>query len=220
MATKKRKDSPEIPADKIQVTFGGTDAIKIVKGEWKDIFDLKTGRAEPEDLSDVLPVQMGLHTESFNIQWFEKRTGLEVTNSQKVYKNEDIEFLHATVDGIIHKEEAIFEAKHVSPFSAKDVVDRYYPQLQHYMLVTGLKKTYLSVLIGNTQHKIYQIDADIEFIHRLLYAITHMWAYVQADVQPPDYVDFDSFTKQKEKINGLSEAVTISIPSWLQGSIN
>ena len=220
METKKRKDSPEIPADKIQVTFGGTDAIKIVKGEWKDIFDLKTGRAEPEDLSDVLPVQMGLHTESFNIQWFEKRTGLEVTNSQKVYKNEDIEFLHATVDGIIHKEEAIFEAKHVSPFSAKDVVDRYYPQLQHYMLVTGLKKTYLSVLIGNTQHKIYQIDADIEFIHRLLYAITHMWAYVQADVQPPDYVDFDSFTKQKEKINGLSEAVTISIPSWLQGSIN
>ena len=220
MATKKRKDSPEIPADKIQVTFGGTDAIKIVKGEWKDIFDLKTGRAEPEDLSDVLPVQMGLHTESFNIQWFEKQTGFKVTNNNNVYKNLDVEFLHATVDGIIESEEAIFEAKHVSPFSAKDVVDRYYPQLQHYMLVTGLKKTYLSVLIGNTQHKIYQIDADIEFIHRLLYAITHMWAYVQADVQPPDYVDFDSFTKQKEKINGLSEAVTISIPSWLQGSIN
>jgi len=220
MANTKRKNQREIPADKIQVTFGGTDAIKIVKGEWKDIWLLKTNRAEREDLSNVLPVQMGLHTEPFNIDWFEKRTGLEVTNNNKVYKNEDVEFLHATVDGIIDEKQAIFEAKHVSPFSAKDVIDRYYPQLQHYMLVTGLRKAYLSVLIGNLQHKIYEIDADIEFIHKLLYAETHLWAYVQADVQPPDYVDFEAFTQQKEKINGLSEEVIISIPSWLQGSVN
>jgi len=220
MATKKGKNQTEIPADKIEVTFGGTDAIKIVKGEWKDIWEIKTGRCEPEDLSDVLPVQMGIHTEPFNIQWFEKQTGLRVDHNNKVFKNPDIEFLHATVDGEIVKEKAIFEAKHVSPFSAKDVVDRYYPQLQHYMLVTGYKKAYLSVLIGNLQHKIYCVEADIDFIHRLLYAITHLWAYVQSDVQPPDYVDFDSFTKNKEKINGLSEAVTISLPSWLQGSIN
>jgi predicted phage-related endonuclease len=220
MANTKRKNQREIPADKIQVTFGGTDAIKIVKGEWKDIWLLKTNRAEREDLSNVLPVQMGLHTEPFNIDWFQKRTGLEVTNNNKVYKNEDVEFLHATVDGIIDEKQAIFEAKHVSPFSAKDVIDRYYPQLQHYMLVTGLRKAYLSVLIGNLQHKVYEIDADIEFIHKLLYAETHLWAYVQADVQPPDYVDFEAFTQQKEKINGLSEEVIISIPSWLQGSVN
>lgn len=220
MANTKRKNQREIPADKIQVTFGGTDAIKIVKGEWKDIWLSKTNRAEREDLSNVLPVQMGLHTEPFNIDWFQKRTGLEVTNNNKVYKNEDVEFLHATVDGIIDEKQAIFEAKHVSPFSAKDVIDRYYPQLQHYMLVTGLRKAYLSVLIGNLQHKVYEIDADIEFIHKLLYAETHLWAYVQADVQPPDYVDFEAFTQQKEKINGLSEEVIISIPSWLQGSVN
>ena len=220
MATKKRKESPEIPADKIEVSFGGTDAIKIVEGNWKDIWLIKTGRSEKEDLSNVLPVQMGIHTESFNIDWFEKQTGFEVTNNNKIYKNPDVEFLHATVDGIIHKQEAIFEAKHVSPFSLKNVVDKYYPQLQHYMLVTGLRKAYLSVLVGNLQHKIYEIEADIEFIHKLLYAETHMWAYVQADVPPPDYVDFHAFTTQKEKINGLSEAITISIPSWLQGTIN
>ena len=220
MATKKRKESPEIPADKIEVSFGGTDAIKIVEGNWKDIWLMKTGRSEKEDLSNVLPEQMGIYTESFNIDWFEKQTGFEVTNNNKIYKNPDVEFLHATVDGIIHKQEAIFEAKHVSPFSLKNVVDKYYPQLQHYMLVTGLKKAYLSVLVGNLQHKIYEIEADIEFIHKLLYAETHMWAYVQADVPPPDYVDFHAFTTQKEKINGLSEAITISIPSWLQGTIN
>lgn len=219
MATKKRT-TPNKIQDVLEVSFGGTDAIKLVEGKWKDIWEIKTGRVEKEDLSDVLPVQMGIYTEPFNIQWFEKQTGFKVTNNNNVYKNLDVEFLHATVDGIIDSEEAIFEAKHVSPFSVKNVVDKYYPQLQHYMLVTGLRKAYLSVLVGNLQHKIYEIEADIEFIHKLLYAETHMWAYVQADVPPPDYVDFHAFTTQKEKINGLSEAITISIPSWLQGTIN
>tara|TARA_S200002703_G_scaffold158881_1_gene170492 strand:+ start:962 stop:1621 length:660 start_codon:yes stop_codon:yes gene_type:complete len=219
MATKKRT-TPNKIQDVLEVSFGGTDAIKLVEGKWKDIWEIKTGRLHKEDLSDVLPVQMGIYTEPFNIQWFEKQTGFKVTNNNDVYKNPDVEFLHATVDGIIDSEDAIFEAKHVSPFSVKNVVDKYYPQLQHYMLVTGLKKAYLSVLVGNLQHKIYEIEADIEFIHKLLYAETHMWAYVQADVPPPDYVDFHAFTTQKEKINGLSEAITISIPSWLQGTIN
>lgn len=219
MATKKRT-TPNKIQDVLEVSFGGTDAIKLVEGKWKDIWEIKTGRVEKEDLSDVLPVQMGIYTEPFNIQWFEKQTGFKVTNNNDIYKNLDVEFLHATVDGIINSEEAIFEAKHVSPFSVKNVVDKYYPQLQHYMLVTGLRKAYLSVLVGNLQHKIYEIEADIEFIHKLLYAETHMWAYVQADVPPPDYVDFHAFTTQKEKINGLSEAITISIPSWLQGTIN
>lgn len=219
MATKKRKKPTEVPLNNVEVSFGGTDAIKIVKGEWKDIWEIKTGRSQKEDLSDVLPVQMGIHTEPFNIKWFERRTDLTVDNNNKIFKNDDIEFLHATVDGTI-QDQYIFEAKHVNPFSAKGVVDRYYAQLQHYMLVTGYKKTYLSVLIGNMDHKIYEIEADLEFIHRLLYAETHLWAYVQADVQPPDYVDFDAFTKQKEKINGLTEQITISLPSWLQETIN
>jgi predicted phage-related endonuclease len=220
MATKKKQQPNKISQKDIEVTFGGTDAIKLVKGEWKDIWEIKTGRSQKEDLSDVLPVQMGIHTEPFNIQWFEKQTGLQVVNNNKVYRNKDINFLHATLDGEIKSEQAIFEAKHVSPFSAKDVIDRYYPQLQHYMLVTGYKKAYLSVLIGNLQHKIYQVDADLEFIHKLLYAISHLWAYVQSDVQPPDYVDFESFTNKKEKINGISEAIAISLPSWLQETIN
>ena len=154
MATKKRT-TPNKIQDVLEVSFGGTDAIKLVEGKWKDIWEIKTGRVEKEKLSDVLPVQMGIYTEPFNIQWFEKQTGFKVTNNNDIYKNLDVEFLHATVDGIIDSEEAIFEAKHVSPFSVKNVVDKYYPQLQHYMLVTGLRKAYLSVLVGNLQHKIY-----------------------------------------------------------------
>lgn len=218
MATKKKSKSQV--KNLLEVSFGGTDAIKLVEGKWKDIWEIKTGRVKKEDLSNVLPVQMGIYTEPFNIHWFQKQTGFKITDNNKVFNNPDVPFLHATVDGIIESEEAIFEAKHVSPFSVKNVVDKYYPQLQHYMCVTGLSKAYLSVLVGNLQHKVYEIDADIEFIHKLLYAETHLWAYVQADIQPPDYVEFEAFTTQKEKINGLSEAITISLPRWLQREIN
>ena len=59
--------------------IGGSDATKLYNGEWHTLWLEKTGDAEPVDLSDVLPVQMGVHTEPFNIQWFEKQTGLKVT---------------------------------------------------------------------------------------------------------------------------------------------
>ena len=43
--------------------IGGTDAIRIVEGKWKELWLEKTGQTEREDLSGVLPVQLGIFTE-------------------------------------------------------------------------------------------------------------------------------------------------------------
>src|SRR5262245_43438790 len=57
--------------------IGGSDAGAIVAGgeEWVKLWRQKTGRAKGDDLSGVLAVQMGLWTEPFNAQWFQKQTG-------------------------------------------------------------------------------------------------------------------------------------------------
>ena len=34
--------------------LGGTDAIRIVDGKWKELWDEKTGKTKREDLSDIL----------------------------------------------------------------------------------------------------------------------------------------------------------------------
>ncbi len=53
--------------------IGGSDCVKIMQGEWQELWEVKTGRREPDDLSDNLPVQLGTFTEDFNLQWFEKQ---------------------------------------------------------------------------------------------------------------------------------------------------
>ena len=50
--------------------IGGTDAIRIMNGEWLELYQEKVGLTEPEDLSEVLAVQLGVHTEQFNLDWW------------------------------------------------------------------------------------------------------------------------------------------------------
>ena len=52
-------------------TIGGSDAVRIMEGDWHTLWKEKTGRQEPEDLSWVLPVQIGILTEKKNKEWFE-----------------------------------------------------------------------------------------------------------------------------------------------------
>ena len=62
---------------------------------------MDSGEIEPADLTDVLPVHMGIHTEDFNIKWFEKQTGLKVTGYQTPFFHEKYPYMYAHVDGLI-----------------------------------------------------------------------------------------------------------------------
>ena len=50
--------------------IGGSDATRLYEGDWYQLWSEKVGETLPADLSDVLPVQLGIHTEPFNILWF------------------------------------------------------------------------------------------------------------------------------------------------------
>ena len=61
--------------------IGASDAKVIMTGtpeEQLKLLRLKRGEAEPEDLSHVLPVCMGVVTEELNRHWFEQVTGFSV----------------------------------------------------------------------------------------------------------------------------------------------
>ena len=45
--------------------IGGSDVSRIMSGDWHSLWEEKTRRAEPEDLSDNLAVQIGTLTELF-----------------------------------------------------------------------------------------------------------------------------------------------------------
>ena len=176
-STKIRK----LPSDR-PTGIGGTDANKLVHGEWLDLYDEKTGRAEPVNLDDVLPVQMGITTEQFNREWFTKQTDMKINiQMSPIWYND---YIYGSLDGIVHNNYAVFEAKHTHAFntSAKkkvEFVDKYYPQLQHYMLVSKLPKAYLSIFFGNMHYEYVEVLEDRKFQSMLLKAYKYFWDAVQ-----------------------------------------
>jgi len=198
--------------------IGGSDATKLYNGEWHTLWLEKTGDAEPVDLSDVLPVQMGVHTEPFNIAWFEKQTGLKVTGRQETFFHKDYPHMYAHVDGLIHPQHyggneatiinkdiedvALLECKHTNAFTnSKKQADKYKAQIQHYLMVTGYSKLYFSAFYGNMKWEALEITADAEFQEQLLNAEVLFWHFVQTKKEPPEHIGFDNFN-QKEFSDG------------------
>ena len=128
-----------------RTTFiGGSDAVRLVNGDWENLYLEKIGEKQPDNLSDNLQVQIGIATEQLNVEWFVKNHSnnldmnmIERNTRLGVYMIDHVPCA-ANLDGLItqhqDKREWILECKHTNPFtSIKDVIERYMPQVQFYM---------------------------------------------------------------------------------------
>lgn len=82
--------------------IGGSDANIIMGGDEEKILRLwreKRGEIEPEDLSRVLPVQMGTFTEPFNVQWFEQEMDKRVISQGDTRVSPDHPWMRCNLDG-------------------------------------------------------------------------------------------------------------------------
>jgi|TARA_R110002072_G_scaffold102601_9_gene225530 predicted phage-related endonuclease len=192
--------------------IGGTDANKLVHDDtWLELYDLKVGNTEPADLSDVLPVRIGTITEDLNREWFTKEMDLRVTQETQLWYNK---YIYGNLDGLVvagmEGEDvplAVFEAKHSGQFMDTpkqhiNLIDRYYPQLQHYMMCAKLNKAYLSIFFGNRTHKIFTIEEDRKFQSLLLKAYKVFWIAVNTK-RPID-------TNWRELHDITDEPITVS----------
>jgi predicted phage-related endonuclease len=177
--------------------IGGSDATKIVSGEWKQLYQLKKGLIDDEDLSFVLPVQMGIYTEDFNKDWFTAHTDLPVQEVESTLQHKKHDFMLANLDGYVLNENlkpmGVFEAKHVHAFTKDDtILEKYYAQIQHYMIVSNLPQAWLSILFGNNKWKSFHVQADKKFQKKLIQAEEMFWQHIINDEEPADYVEFSS----------------------------
>ncbi len=200
--------------------IGGTDAIRITEGTWKDLWLEKIGKVERKDLSGVLPVQLGIFTEEFNRRWYQEVTKERVVNIGDIFTHPQYDYIYGSLDGVAKGK--VFEAKHVNAFvKDQNIIDKYYAQVQHYMMVTGFSKAVLSVLRGNLGYNIFTIERDKPFQRKLEIACHLFWFHVMNNIEPPEYIDFDLM----EKINNEDDierhfGTEISSDGWLQGKLN
>ena len=169
--------------------IGGSDA-KIIMGDDQArllrLWSEKRGEAPPEDLSDVLVVQLGTVTEDLNRQWFERNTGHSVKDIQKRIQHPIHKWMRATLDGRIDRTGAIFEAKFMLPwiFSEEMAAEKHMAQLQHNMWVANARTANLSIITGGGKWVELTIPADPLYQHLLLTAEKKFWRCVQ-NGEPP-----------------------------------
>ena len=186
--------------------IGGSDATRLYEGDWYQLWSEKVGETPPADLSDVLPVQMGVATENFNISWFIKQTGYEVIRQQDFLKHPKYDYMYAHIDGVVrwqYTENAILECKHTNAFSnPQKCLDKYIAQIQHYLMVSGFKKAYMSVFFGNMKYDIIEVEANEKFQTKLTAAEVLFWYYVKNKKTPPDTISWETFKAVGENLNG------------------
>ena len=208
----KKQEKKSIMEIKQEVKFdrrtgiGGSDATRLYEGDWYQLWSEKVGETPPVDLSDVLPVQMGIHTEPFNISWYEKQTGKKVIRQQEFLTHPKYDYMYAHIDGVVrwqYTENAILECKHTNAFSnPQKCLDKYIAQIQHYMMVSGFNKAYMSVFFGNMKYDIIEVEANEMFQKKLIAAEVLFWYYVKNKKAPPDNVSWETFKVIGEQLDG------------------
>src|SRR5215213_5316533 len=100
--------------------IGGSD-VRTILGEDESallrLWQVKRGELEPEDLSGNLLVQFGGATEELNRRWFERETGHSIGAVQRFVRHPKLDWMGATLDGIVPDDGAVFEAKFMLPWN-------------------------------------------------------------------------------------------------------
>ncbi len=157
----------------------------------------KTGRKEPEDLSEKEAVIWGTILEPILARVYAERTGRKVRRVNAILQHSTHRFMLANLDREVRCPEegwGILEIKTASYHSAPQWEDgipvAYQCQVLHQLAVTGHDWADVAVLIGGQDFRIYRVHRDEDKIADLIARETVFWQHVQLDTQPaPDGSD-------------------------------
>lgn len=173
-----------------------------------EVWQEKTGRIIPEDISHKPYVKYGIEAEKYLAAMFAldfPHYDVKENNDYTVYRHPKHPFIAGTLDGeLVEKEtgrKGILEIKTTEILNSMHrekwndrVPDNYFCQCLHYLLATGwdfaILKAQLKTVYGddvrlNTRH--YHIErADVkEDLEYLLEKEIRFWQYVEKDKKPP-----------------------------------
>lgn len=175
--------------------IGGSDAAAIMGlSPWRTAMDVwleKTGEFTRDDEHDEENEKMywGTVLEAVVAKEFTRRTGLKTRRMNVMIQSRKHPFMLANVDRLVVGQPAGLECKTTGLYNLDDwrigIPEYYYPQVQHYMAVTGYDTWYVAVLIGGQEYKHYEVPRDDGFIRELVAAESDFWRRVTEKIPPP-----------------------------------
>jgi hypothetical protein len=192
--------------------LGGSDMRRIMDGDWVSLWEQKTARSELDDLSTNLAVQLGIHTESFNIEWFKDNLQAEVTHEQHEFTLNWYNIpLKGQVDGMLKLQDPndkinILECKHTYEMNKMEsCIKMYMPQMQFYMWLAQADGCYLSVIFGNRRWECVYVSKDWDYIEKMKVYIKEFWGHVTEDTRPFGDNEIPPVSIDKIKVDGMTK---------------
>jgi predicted phage-related endonuclease len=203
--------------------LGGTDAMRIMSGDWFRLYQEKMQLTEPANLDDIFEVQLGIYTEPFHRQWFQKLTGFKVEEHEGRYLSKYYGNMYAHIDGWIEDKKTFVELKHSNAFfSLKDRIKYYMPQLHHYMYVMDVKTCYFSAIFGNSAPQYAVVGRDSGYMSELIRMEEAFWWHVEHKTAPEDLPSpqIEALAKMAENatIDGYRTVDMSQSNSWISHS--
>lgn len=167
-----------------QSFIGGSDAAAVLGlSRWStplQVWAIKTGQIPEPDISSKIAVKLGLKLEDTVADFFADETGKKVRRCNETLYHPQYPFLAANIDRRVVGEESILECKTASAWKAKewqgeDIPQEYIIQCYHYLAVTGAKKAYIAVLIGNQDFQWKEIQRDEKLIKDMVKKEVDFW---------------------------------------------
>lgn len=198
----------------------GSSDIASVMGlsRWRtplQLWALKTGRVEPDDLSEVEHIQLGTELEEFVAQKFSKESGLKVRRAPQHYVHPDHFHFRAQIDRLITGTDEILECKTASAWKAKewegeDIPQEYILQVMWQLGVSGKSTGWIAVLIGGQAFKFKKIEFDQELFDRMLSEAVKFWEMVENETPPmamgdDNYFILELYPESDERIEQVEE---------------
>jgi len=180
--------------------IGSSDAPVIMGvSPWRTPYQLWLDKLSSEQADKTPQMQRGHDLEEKARQEFESMTGLIVVPC--VVQHPDYEWMIASLDGMDFEQKNIVEIKcpghedHALALRDK-IPDKYYPQLQHQIEVTGLEKvSYFSY--DGVAGKVVDVYRDEKFIALMLDLEKQFW-YCMQTMESPRLMERDYIQKDDE----------------------
>jgi predicted phage-related endonuclease len=202
----------KLTASRITVLMKG-DAVGILQ-----LYREMIGEAVEENLDDVWPVQLGAATEKLNLDWYEKKNKHTINNRGTVSVSEKYPWAAATLDGWIMDLHCPIEAKNVGGREPLEIIiDRYQPQMQWQMMVTGAKQCALSVIMGANEPIVEYLERSQPYIDQMVDRGDYFMMCVSLRKPPVELAPVAPPVEANAEINMTGNATwSASAERWLQ----
>ena len=168
--------------------IGGSDARIIAKGdagEWAALRHEKlTGEAKPIDKQTQLLFDLGHAIEAVCLDHFSSRVEAVTARGIKAESLLD-PYFRCMLDGLTADKKVIEAKAHFMDRNIEDLLETYWPQLQHQMFVTATKEMYFAVIFGHyARFENETVKRDENFLEGYQIKAYQFKAYVETGVLP------------------------------------